>query len=69
MSTRGFKSPVGISLVIGLIWTSAAVGDGPMFPGAHYAAGDESIVRTAFIRRRRDVSRGDPRWTQAIVRP
>ena len=39
MITDGFRFRVGVSLVLGLIWTSAAVGDGPLFPGAQYDAG------------------------------
>ncbi len=41
MITNGFRFRVGMSLVLGLIWTSAAVGDGPLFPGAQYAAGND----------------------------
>jgi hypothetical protein len=40
MITNGFRFRVGISLALGLIWTSAAVGDGPLFPGAQYAVGE-----------------------------
>ncbi len=39
--TNGFRFRVGVSLVFGLFWTGAAVGDGPLFPGAQYAVGDE----------------------------
>ncbi len=37
MGGLGFR--VGMSLAFGLIWTSAALGDGPLFPGAQYTAG------------------------------
>jgi hypothetical protein len=37
--TNGFRFRVGMSLAVGLIWASAAVGDDPLFPGAQYAAG------------------------------
>ncbi len=30
----------GLSVVLGLVCASAALGDGPLFPGAQYAAGD-----------------------------
>ncbi len=40
MIINGFRFRVGMILALGLIWTSAAVGDGPLFPGAQYAAGD-----------------------------
>ncbi|MHC4090549.1 MAG: FG-GAP repeat domain-containing protein, partial [Planctomycetota bacterium] len=40
MITNGFRFRVGVSLGAGLIWTSAAVGDRPLFPGALYAAGE-----------------------------
>ena len=39
MSTHGFQFRVGVSLVLGLTWASAALGDRPLFPGAQYAAG------------------------------
>ena len=38
--TNGSRFRTDISLALGLIWTSAAVGDGPLFPGAQYAGGD-----------------------------
>ncbi|KKM97152.1 hypothetical protein LCGC14_1170990, partial [marine sediment metagenome] len=41
MSTNGFRFRVGVSLLLGLIWTSAALGQGPLFgPAVHYPAGD-----------------------------
>ena len=41
MITNGFRLPVGLSLVFGLIWTSAVLGQGPPFdPAMHYAAGN-----------------------------
>ncbi len=40
MITNGLRFRVGVSLLLGLIWTSAALGDGSLFPGAQYAAGD-----------------------------
>ena len=39
MSICGFRFRVGMSLALALIWTSAAVGDGPLFPGAQYSVG------------------------------
>jgi hypothetical protein len=40
MSTNGSRFRVGLSLVLGLIWTSAALGQGPLFaPPVHYPAG------------------------------
>ncbi|KKK52002.1 hypothetical protein LCGC14_3109330, partial [marine sediment metagenome] len=39
MSTHGLRCRVGMSLVLGLIWTRAAVGEASLFPGAQYAAG------------------------------
>ena len=30
----------GLSVVLGLVCASAALGDGPLFPGAQYGAGD-----------------------------
>ncbi len=39
MITNGLRFRVGVSLMLGLIWTSAAAGDGPLFPGAHYHVG------------------------------
>ncbi len=41
MITNGFRFRVGISLVLGLIWTSAVMANGPLFPGAQYAVGDK----------------------------
>ncbi len=40
MITDDSRFRVGMSLLLGLAWTSAAVGDGPLFPGAQYPAGD-----------------------------
>ena len=34
---------VGMSMAIALIWTSAALGNGPMFLGAQYVVGDEPM--------------------------
>jgi hypothetical protein len=40
MSTNCFRFRVGAPLLLGLIWTSAALGQGPLFgPAVHYAAG------------------------------
>ncbi len=39
MIASGFRFRVGVCMVLGLFWTTAAVGDGPLFPGAEYAAG------------------------------
>ena len=39
MITKGFRFRVGMSLAFGVIGTSAALGDGPLFPGAQYATG------------------------------
>ncbi len=39
MFTHDFRFRVGMSLALGLIPTSAALGDGPLFPGAQYAVG------------------------------
>ena len=40
VTTNGHRFRVGMSLAFGLIWSSAALGEGPLFPGAQYAAGD-----------------------------
>ena len=41
MITNGFRLRVGVSLVLGLIWTSAVLGQGPLFgPAVHYPAGE-----------------------------
>ncbi len=41
--TDAFRFRVGMSLVLGLIWASAAVGDGPLFStGVHYPTGNGS---------------------------
>ncbi len=43
MFTNGFRFRVGRSLVLGLIWTSAALGDCPLFAAAvHYGAGSRT---------------------------
>ncbi len=42
MITDCIRSRVGVLLVLGLIWTNAAFGDGPLFPVAQYAADDAS---------------------------
>jgi len=39
MTTDGFQCHIGAALVFGLIWTNAAMGDDPLFPGVQYAAG------------------------------
>ncbi|MCH8147845.1 MAG: hypothetical protein IH987_07605, partial [Planctomycetes bacterium] len=39
--TNGLRFRVGMSLAFGLIWTIAALGAGPLFPGALYAADRE----------------------------
>ena len=47
MITYGSRFRVGMSLALGLIWTSAAVGDGPLFaPPVHYDAdnGSDSVA-------------------------
>ncbi|MCH8150539.1 MAG: VCBS repeat-containing protein, partial [Planctomycetes bacterium] len=38
--TNGLRFRVGMLLAFGLIWTSAAPGYDPLFPGAQYPAGD-----------------------------
>ena len=38
--TNGIRFRAGRSLAFGLIWTCAALGDGPLFPGAQYTTGD-----------------------------
>ncbi|MCH8804947.1 MAG: VCBS repeat-containing protein [Planctomycetes bacterium] len=43
MSTHRFRFRVGVLLAFGLICTSAALGDGPLFPGAQYSAGGQSF--------------------------
>ena len=40
MSTYDFRIQAGMSLAFGIISAGAAMGDGPLFPGAQYAAGD-----------------------------
>ena len=44
--TNGLRFRVGMSLAFGLIWTIAALGAGPLFPGAQYAA-DEGPISVA----------------------
>jgi len=44
VSINALRFRVGVSGVLGLIWTSAAPGQGPLFgPAVHYAAGDEPL--------------------------
>lgn len=54
MITNCFRFRVGVSLVLGLFWTSAAVGGGPVFPCGQYAGGDWTG----------SVAIGDPRTVQ-----
>ena len=46
MPSHGFRFRVGVSLVLALIWASAALGDEPLFPGRQFAVGDgpESVA-------------------------
>ncbi|MCH8150393.1 MAG: VCBS repeat-containing protein, partial [Planctomycetes bacterium] len=39
--TNGLRRRVAMSLAFGLIWSSAALGNRPLFPGAIYPAGEE----------------------------
>ena len=40
MSVRDAHLYLSVSVVLTLIWTSTALGDGPLFPGAQYPVGE-----------------------------